>query len=347
MITELDARNIVDGHKRSGKGLRSILDEDGPIDLVIIMVGTNDLGKGQFPDNIANDVAFLHSVCHECGVPTIAIAPPFGVCQQRASHSAMMRRRMTELLPSYLEEKEGLLCYFDSEELVPYTCSECWSDDIHFTPAGSRMLGQRLAEWLLPVLHSARLEAGVPVDVDDVAMPPASMPPLSPRPTRARSVSPPPSHAYTSLFYEERTRENRSASPETRADWRFHETMMYSRSLSPELRYRKEKQDTTNDRSTKRGDLEEDLQFTRFTSIQAEPGPPSVPQRIVTEAWQDMSYRSGDPIEVWSNSQQVWCAGKIKKVDTFKVTTEFLLPDKTPAKKVLPVRSRELRNAAR
>lgn len=55
------------------------------------------------------------------------------------------------------------------------------------------------------------------------------------------------------------------------------------------------------------------------------------------------SFKAGGPVEVWSNSQQVWCPGFVKKVVGNKVTAEFTLLDNAPAKKVLHIQSREIR----
>jgi hypothetical protein len=57
----------------------------------------------------------------------------------------------------------------------------------------------------------------------------------------------------------------------------------------------------------------------------------------------NLRYDVGDVVEVWSNSQQAWCPGFIKKVSGTKVTAEFALLDNAPAKKVLSMKSRELR----
>ena len=46
---DVDARLIVDVASRRGQGLGSILEERVPFDLVLIMVGTNDLAMGVAP----------------------------------------------------------------------------------------------------------------------------------------------------------------------------------------------------------------------------------------------------------------------------------------------------------
>jgi lysophospholipase L1-like esterase len=103
---------VVDGYGRRGKGLARILDDDGPIDLVIIMTGTNDLARGAHAFDISNVTTILHRACHERGVPTIALAPPFGVTLQRGHQQVQMRKHFAELLAKQLETKDGLLAFF-------------------------------------------------------------------------------------------------------------------------------------------------------------------------------------------------------------------------------------------
>lgn len=59
----------------TGNGLCKILAEQD-FDLVIIMSGTNDMGKGTHSDAIVEDLSQLHAICHRQGVPTLALAPP-------------------------------------------------------------------------------------------------------------------------------------------------------------------------------------------------------------------------------------------------------------------------------
>lgn len=58
-----------------GAGLQRILAQRR-YDLVIIMSGTNDMGRGTCSQTILEDLAQLHAVCHQQGVPTLALAPP-------------------------------------------------------------------------------------------------------------------------------------------------------------------------------------------------------------------------------------------------------------------------------
>merc|ERR1712039_552926 len=70
-----DCRGIEDEFDRVGKGIQVILTED-PFDLVLIMVGTNDLGMGYQSGDVIKNIKALHQFCHERGVPTVALSLP-------------------------------------------------------------------------------------------------------------------------------------------------------------------------------------------------------------------------------------------------------------------------------
>ena len=72
----VDARLIVDVACRRGQGLGSILEERGPFDLVLIMVGTNDLAMGVAPGMVLHSIQALHAECHRRGVRTVALGVP-------------------------------------------------------------------------------------------------------------------------------------------------------------------------------------------------------------------------------------------------------------------------------
>lgn len=218
---ELEEPFLQDASGNPGKGLSRIIEEDGPIDLVILMVGTNDLGRGVQSEDIANDVVALHTACHRMGVPSLALAPPFpreDDGRSCAKQLAQVKRLVLDLLPSYLEGQDGLLGYFDTEELVPRSHGNHWEpDEIHLSAAGSQLLGRRLAEWLLPILQAAQLEAGVPLSSDDAA-PPTCRPssPSAGRPRaarRARTAS--PQAAVTAPLLTTSGRRAQTSSPDT------------------------------------------------------------------------------------------------------------------------------------
>ena len=81
-------------------------------DLVIIMVGTNDLGMGVSPQAILADVVRLHKACHARGIPTIALAQST-VAQ---GLSTMGRQQFASLLRKWAKTT-------DMMELIPLGCT--------------------------------------------------------------------------------------------------------------------------------------------------------------------------------------------------------------------------------
>jgi hypothetical protein len=137
----------------SGRGLKLMLEDDGPIDLAMIMTGTNDLGVGTSPEQSARHVAELHAICHESGVPTVAIA----ATQTSGQVSRVLRQQLADLIADWASCTDGVLCFLDVEQIVPrpliaddiskdFAAAAYWEpDDLHLSPVGSVALGYRLA----------------------------------------------------------------------------------------------------------------------------------------------------------------------------------------------------------
>eukprot|EP00929_Paragymnodinium_shiwhaense_P084000 TRINITY_DN4489_c0_g1_i4.p1 TRINITY_DN4489_c0_g1~~TRINITY_DN4489_c0_g1_i4.p1 ORF type:complete len:336 (+),score=50.14 TRINITY_DN4489_c0_g1_i4:122-1129(+) len=164
--------SLVDVTGCHGKGLARILVEDGPFDLVIIMAGTNDLGAKASSQAVLRSVTKLHEECHKRNIPTVALAPP--PAPIRAPGEEWLRRRLCNLLKEWAaEDASGFAFYQEPGEFVPSTHNSQWiweADGLHFTPAGSRALGEQLAglllrKQLLPGVGHARLAARQPSKV--------------------------------------------------------------------------------------------------------------------------------------------------------------------------------------
>mmetsp|Transcript_128557 Transcript_128557/g.333271 ORF Transcript_128557/g.333271 Transcript_128557/m.333271 type:complete len:430 (+) Transcript_128557:83-1372(+) len=131
-----------------GKGLVRALEEDGPFDLVLIMAGTNDMGHGAQPETILQDLQRLHGLCHERGVPTVALAPP--PAPVAGSAREQMRQRFTAKLRALSQGMERMVACVDPADIVPASALGLWEQDgLHFTPAGSRQFGAGLASLAL------------------------------------------------------------------------------------------------------------------------------------------------------------------------------------------------------
>lgn len=165
MAKETDAEVLRDCTKRRGKGLRRILKDHGRFDLVIIMAGTNDLGdiEDAFdPAEVVDSVGALHEACHEAHVPTVLLTLPSCRAAEKEILLEKRRRRFNKQLREWAAghqqktagvgggEAAGVALVVEAAELLPYSEeSGMWeADGLHFTRAGSRRFGTRLAEKL-------------------------------------------------------------------------------------------------------------------------------------------------------------------------------------------------------
>jgi lysophospholipase L1-like esterase len=142
--TDAESGVMVDITGRTGRGLGKILDDDGPTDLVIIMVGTNDMSTVS-ASGILESVKSLHAACHARGARTVALVPPV------PPHGDRIRRQaVSRLLAAWGQHEPNVVALIDPEELVPRTANlKLYDPDvIHFSPAGSCALGQGLARIL-------------------------------------------------------------------------------------------------------------------------------------------------------------------------------------------------------
>jgi len=166
-------------------------------DLVLIMAGTNDLGQASArPNEICAAVRGLHELCHAEGVRTVALAIPDAggaVDSMTMVPDIRGRRRAANAAIaawSRSSSKDDLPCnglvsltrpelFVSIGALMPYgplaRAAGFWEKDgVHFTAAGSRVLGQRLAfklQGLVSELQRSRLREGrgLPTIEDDGA----------------------------------------------------------------------------------------------------------------------------------------------------------------------------------
>lgn len=167
MISQKDSAVFTDcaGVDHVGKGLARILNDDSAFNVAVILVGTNDLGfagctAGLTANHILARVQQLHAICHQRGISTIALVPP---CEMQGP-MRVMQRQLAALLATWARKEPHVLALYDVEELVPRARSNgLWDlDDIHMSAAGQRMLGQRLAQLLPPVVEQRASETTLP-----------------------------------------------------------------------------------------------------------------------------------------------------------------------------------------
>lgn len=142
----------------SSKGLNRVLAEDGPYDLALILVGTNDIGHGVPPEAVVEHIIRLHAFCHARGVATVAIAPP----TMLAGPARAAREHVARLLESWAHATPDVVAYFDSEKVLPRGPGNgFWeADELHLSAAGSIELGGRLAPRVAPLLAQTSATSG-------------------------------------------------------------------------------------------------------------------------------------------------------------------------------------------
>jgi len=172
MMERLRRKVLRDRFGRQGKGLQYILAEDGKFDLVIIMAGTNDLATPCRAADVCNSVQALHGACHEFGLRTVALSVPHtrilakvleAEAEQKKVHSARRAyavrwRDTNDMLQKWATgpgEQDGVVHFVDTSTVMPFSeDSGCWEEDgLHFSPQGSRHLGEALASQLALVLR--------------------------------------------------------------------------------------------------------------------------------------------------------------------------------------------------
>mmetsp|Transcript_3810 Transcript_3810/g.5916 ORF Transcript_3810/g.5916 Transcript_3810/m.5916 type:complete len:299 (+) Transcript_3810:80-976(+) len=171
LANALDAPYIEAGVGPSGKGLAYILGKC-QFDLVIIMVGTNDLGRRLDPVMIQAFTTKLHSACHVNGIPTVSILPPTvspDSDNNMFKEVRAIRKRLIEGMSMWFGSCEHVLLSLDCEATFrpgkAYSKSVTQSgkpDGICLSALGSKQLAQELALQLASVLgqlQQPRVEA--------------------------------------------------------------------------------------------------------------------------------------------------------------------------------------------
>jgi len=173
MVSNLDSSAVEDVGSLLSKGLRRALNEQARRpDLVIIMAGTNDLGREFRVPAVLDDLMRLHSACHASGVPTLAVAPPPAPRAPSGSSFEEARRSLAGLLARWARTSAGVAAFVNPADLVPATSGgRLWDPDgLHLAPSGSQLLGQRLARVAAPLLRQQAPAAGQVSEVSFVQL---------------------------------------------------------------------------------------------------------------------------------------------------------------------------------
>jgi lysophospholipase L1-like esterase len=142
----------VEGDKMGKRHLVPVLESQAPLDLVILMVGTNDTKKRYSapPTDIAAGVGVLLDIIGKCASGRDGKAPPVllvaPVALSKLTEFAQMFEGGSEksrtLAALYAEQAKARGCaFFDAGTVA--RCSDL--DGVHFDATGHRALGEALA----------------------------------------------------------------------------------------------------------------------------------------------------------------------------------------------------------
>lgn len=149
---------IRDGCGHTAPNLIDFLDERAaagdPIDVVLIMLGTNDVGWGLAAEDVAANVIRLHTLCHDRGLHTVVLPLPDSAAYHRHPAACARRMEINKALAEFAAAADPDRCHFAAalEHGFPYDCtSDDWDfDGLHFTRAGYERFGRLVADTIRP-----------------------------------------------------------------------------------------------------------------------------------------------------------------------------------------------------
>lgn len=157
MAQGLDAQQLRDNFGRVGPGLRRLLAEQGPFDLVLVMAGTNDLGVSNSSEEVVACLQEMHKACWATGTPSVVLSIPESSVTGTAQYpdAAAKWHAINKALANWgqaaqSENPSSSPFFVNTSELVSFDHTTCmrglWDPDgLHFTAAGSREFGSKLA----------------------------------------------------------------------------------------------------------------------------------------------------------------------------------------------------------
>ncbi|MCJ1409628.1 hypothetical protein MMC19_003709 [Ptychographa xylographoides] len=141
-----------------------------PYDWVVVLGGTNDLGRGGKPEEIFEGLVW--SIALETGANVLALT----VTEAAVRDGSLMRRR--DALNALIAEHEADRFYcMDLCYAVPYFAMEeetrdtIWSDGLHLTAEGYNMMGDAIGAYmaeLLPTLKDVKNVKAVKAEQEKV-----------------------------------------------------------------------------------------------------------------------------------------------------------------------------------
>jgi hypothetical protein len=166
MARGLDSPQLQDQFGRMGPGLRHLLEEQGPFDLVIVMAGTNDLGVPHATaEEVLASLQSMHGACWATGTPSVALSVPESSVTGTTQYpeAAVKWHAINNGLAAWAqaEQRENSHTrpfFVNTARLVSFDHAArargLWDpDSLHFTAAGSQEFGSKLAPVIAPCLQ--------------------------------------------------------------------------------------------------------------------------------------------------------------------------------------------------
>ncbi|GAX25032.1 hypothetical protein FisN_2Lh317 [Fistulifera solaris] len=123
--------------------------------LVIILVGTNDLGNKFKEREITENILKLHQVCYDEGVPrTIAIGIPPSRYQSEDADAALLAKSINSNIEKFCRENPERSTFHPFP--FPFELDgENWDEDtLHFSRIGYQTLGESLVNVVMELLNA-------------------------------------------------------------------------------------------------------------------------------------------------------------------------------------------------
>ena len=132
-------------YQQMSNRLPDLLNKHKPLDLVIILGGTNDLHKHDCDNiNLFGSIKGMHVMCHRAGIKTVAITIP----DSRYPKQKDEWKEVNKKIRDYAEENSDKVLLFDLARSLPYRTldegdqEKVWDDNLHFTPLGYDIMAQ-------------------------------------------------------------------------------------------------------------------------------------------------------------------------------------------------------------
>lgn len=125
-----------------------------PVDLVIILAGTNDLAYENDCNVIFRSICAIHDIAHCRGIRTIAVSVPPSAWQQSDENASKVANDVNVKLESWCQDEDRVT--FAPFPIRQYERSSgLWcGDGLHFSPEGYTLIGQSLASSVVDTLSS-------------------------------------------------------------------------------------------------------------------------------------------------------------------------------------------------